>query len=283
MKKAILTLMVVIITISLFGTNIDGKLLSLSKDNAKGFLKPLSSLYYYNLNAGNYNTAKVLGSLKVGALCNLSYAVVPNSAKKFQAKIFDDERISTATILGKTGHEGLPGGADLAVIPMVIPQINLGLPLGNELMLRYFPEVEIVKDFGKVSFFGIGLKHSISQYLPGILPIDLAVQGVYQDLKIGDSFEMTTLSFNSEISKKLLMFTFYGGFNYGNSSTNLKYKYNYAGNNEFNPIKLDFSYDTDSQITATGGVRWSFLLLKLYADYTIGEYSVINTGFGLSF
>jgi hypothetical protein len=282
MKKAILTLIVVTLTISLFATNIDGKLLSLTKDNATGFLKPLSSLYYYNLNAGNYNTAKVLSPLKFGALCNVSYTIVPDNLKKFNAKTFEGTRISTSTILGKTGNNGFPGGANLSIIPMVIPQVSLGLPFGNELMVRYFPKTETIKEFGKVSFIGFGLKHSISQYLPGLLPIDLAVQGVYQDLKIGDSFEISTLSFNSEISKKLLMFTFYGGVNYGNSSTSLKYTYqpDYDG---IAPMKLDFSYDTDSQLTATGGIRWSFLLLKLYADYTIGEYSVINTGFGLSF
>ncbi len=281
MRKFLFTIMIVIFTISLFATNIDAKLLELGKENATGFLKPLSSLYYYNLNAGNYNTAKVLGSLRFGFLCNLSYVPVPNSLKKYKVKTLTDSDFSSATILGKTGNEGFPGGANLSVVPLVVPQINFGLPFGNEVMLRYFPETEIVKDFGKVSFFGIGLKHSVSQYLPGLIPIDLAVQGVYQDLKIGNSFEMTTLNFNAEISKKLLMFTFYGGLNYGNSSTNLTY--NYLETQSSNPLKMDFSYDTDSQFTATGGVRWSFLLLKLYADYTIGEYSVINTGFGLSF
>jgi len=57
----------------------------------------------------------------------------------------------------------LPNGANLPAVPLVVPQFQLGLPAGNELMVRGFPKYEISKDVGEVGFWGIGLKHSISQ------------------------------------------------------------------------------------------------------------------------
>jgi len=79
----------------------------------------------------------------------------------------------------------MPNGGNLTAIPMLIPQVLVGLPAGNELMLRIFPKVKISEDIGDLSFWGIGVKHSISQYIP-LVPIDLAVQAVYQQMKAGD-------------------------------------------------------------------------------------------------
>lgn len=182
----------------------------------------------------------------------------------------------------------LPNGANLPAVPLIVPQFHLGLPAGNELMIRGFPKYEISKDIGDVGFWGIGLKHSVSQYIP-LVPIDIAVQGVYQTLYVGDIIELNNLSFNAEISKKLLMWTLYGGLGFEQTKLKAEYEteimvYNQDSNAFVSePLDIDFEIDGDNNFRTTFGIRYSLLLLKLYADYTISKYNVFNAGIGISF
>ena len=65
----------------------------------------------------------------------------------------------------------LPGGFN--VVPLVLPQFDLGLPFGLEVMARYVPKMA-AGDFGKVSLNGFGLRYDIDQWLP-LFPINIAV------------------------------------------------------------------------------------------------------------
>ena len=182
----------------------------------------------------------------------------------------------------------LPNGGNLPAVPLMVPQFHLGLPAGNELMIRGFPKYEISKDIGDVGFWGIGLKHSVSKYIP-LVPIDIAVQGVYQTLYVGDIIELNNLAFNAEISKKLLMWTLYGGLGYEQTKLKAEYKTEIMVYDETStsfvsqPLDIDFEIDGDNNFRTTFGIRYSLLLLKLYADYTISKYNVFNAGIGISF
>ena len=181
----------------------------------------------------------------------------------------------------------LPNGANLPAVPLMVPQFNVGLPAGNELMIRGFPKYELSKDVGDVGFWGVGLKHSISQYIP-LVPIDIAVQGVYQSLYVGDIIELSNLAFNAEISKKLLMWTLYGGLGYEQTKLKAEYEteimvYDGVDSFESQPLDIDFEIDGDNNFRTTFGIRYSLLLLKLNVDYTISKYNVFNAGIGISF
>jgi hypothetical protein len=170
----------------------------------------------------------------------------------------------------------------------MVPQFHLGLPAGNELMIRGFPKYEISKDVGDVGFWGVGLKHSISQYIP-LVPIDIAVQGVYQSLYVGDIIELSNLAFNAEISKRLLVWTLYGGLGFEQTKLKTEYETEIMVYNEDSnafvsePLDIDFEIEGDNNFRTTFGIRYSLILLKLYADYTISKYSVFNVGIGISF
>jgi hypothetical protein len=60
--------------------------------------------------------------------------------------------------------------------------LELDLPFGTELKVRFIPKINI-KD-GNVSLWGVGLLHSIMQYLPGnkLLPFDVSLFGGYTKL-----------------------------------------------------------------------------------------------------
>jgi len=181
----------------------------------------------------------------------------------------------------------LPNGANLPAVPFLMPQFNLGLPFGNEIMIRGFPKVEINKDVGDFGFWGIGLKHSIDQYIP-LIPIDIAVQASYQNLYVGEILTFSNLNANLEVSKKLLMWTLYTGVGYDKTNVTAEYDYIYQIINEDNEIEsieknIKFDVDGENEMRMTAGFRFSLLLLKLYADYTISKYPVFNAGIGISF
>ena len=182
----------------------------------------------------------------------------------------------------------LPNGANLPAVPLMVPQFHLGLPAGNELMIRGFPKYKISKDIGDIGFWGIGLKHSISQYIP-LVPIDLAVQGVYQSLFLEDILELNNFALNAEISKKLLVWTLYAGMGYEQTKLKAEYETEIKVYDEDSdsfisqPLNIDFEIEGDNNFRTTFGIRYSLLLLKLYADYTISDYNVFNAGIGVSF
>ena len=85
---------------------------------------------------------------------------------------------------------GLTPGLGLGRVPAPYVQLNLGLPKGTELTIRLLPRSDLsglagdisalpeqLRDNGHLTFWGIGIKHSLSQYLPRLLkvvPVDLS-------------------------------------------------------------------------------------------------------------
>ncbi|HCN04518.1 MAG TPA: hypothetical protein DIS79_02775 [Bacteroidetes bacterium] len=84
----------------------------------------------------------------------------------------------------------LPPGADMSTLIAAVPQIELGSFLGTEILIRAIPPVEFDANVGDFSFWGLGLKHSISQYFPERW-FDLAVQGVYQGTSLTNTVGFT--------------------------------------------------------------------------------------------
>ncbi len=90
----------------------------------------------------------------------------------------------------------LPPGANKSVLFAIIPQIEIGAFYGTEILIRYIPPVEIDKDIGKFSFWGLLLKHNISQYFPEKY-FDLAIQGGFQGTTLTNEVGITQAKFES--------------------------------------------------------------------------------------
>ncbi|MBU3740764.1 MAG: hypothetical protein FGM24_00600 [Candidatus Kapabacteria bacterium] len=87
----------------------------------------------------------------------------------------------------------LPPGVDLSTLVAMVPQFEIGSLYGTELLLRFIPAVELDTNVGKFSFWGVGLKHSISQYFPERW-FDMAVQAVYQGTSLTNTIGLTESS-----------------------------------------------------------------------------------------
>lgn len=84
----------------------------------------------------------------------------------------------------------LPPGANMSSITAAVPQLEIGSLYGTELLVRFIPAVRFNDNVGDFSFWGLGLKHSLSQYLPERW-FDLAVQGVYQGTSLTNTIGLT--------------------------------------------------------------------------------------------
>jgi len=179
----------------------------------------------------------------------------------------------------------VPPGLNLEIAPLAMPQFCLGLPFKTEVLLRFMPTYSS-DDFGDIGFLGIGVKHSISQYIP-MCPVDVAAQYVYQSLKVGDLLESTHTAMSLIASKKLSLILFsltpYVGF--GMESSNLKVDYTIegTGNDMLDGTPVSFDIDGDNGFRGKVGVSTRLLLFKIYADYAfIGDYGAYTAGLVLS-
>ncbi len=122
----------------------------------------------------------------------------------------DHMKDSVLSVIGQIPtYFTLPPGGDFNAIFAFVPQLEIGALWGTEMLIRLIPPVDLGKEIGDFAFWGIGLKHSITQYFPEPY-FDLAVQGVYQgtylENKIGVTnsnlqANATILNFNLQASK----------------------------------------------------------------------------------
>ncbi len=84
----------------------------------------------------------------------------------------------------------LPPGANLSRLIAAVPQIEIGSLFGTELLVRFVPPVELDTNVGDFAFYGVGLRHSISQYFPERW-FDCSIQGVYQHTSLTNTIGLT--------------------------------------------------------------------------------------------
>ncbi len=148
----------------------------------------------------------------------------------------------SASIGGFPEKFALYGGSDLSTVYAAIPQIEIGSLFGTELLLRFIPSVNLGESIGDFSFWGIGLKHSISQYFGNNYldseserPFDMAVQAVYQGTNLKNTVgvtkadlnaDATMYNFNVHFSKSFSdIIDIYSGFSYEMIEITSTYKY----------------------------------------------------------
>lgn len=272
-----LTALILFSTLSFSQLNNVDFLKSAPADGAKflqAYIAPWTNAFGAGLNSGWYNTAKPhkLGGFDITTSFNVG--MVPSSAGTFDlSKIGLSSNITatgmTSTVSGpKTNGPAMtvksngvtlasftaPPGTNWRYIPVPVAQIGIGLPFGTELKGRFIPKINI-KD-GDISLWGVGLVHSIMQYLPGdkLLPFDVSLFGGYtkltgniplnlqpgtptnytapisaatsfQDQKI--NMNVTALNVSAIASLNLPVITFYGGLGYCKSSTTMVFEGNF--------------------------------------------------------
>jgi hypothetical protein len=246
------------------------------------YIEPWTNAFGAGLNGGWYNTAKPhkLGGFDITTSFNVG--IVPSSAATFDvtqiglttfkpptgtgpfiASTIAGPNSSGPLMTYKDNVSGVtlasfntPAGTGWKYIPVPALQVGIGLPFGTEIKGRFIPKIDI-KD-GDISLWGIGLLHSLIQYLPGnkLLPFDVSLFGGYTKLEgnvplnlkpdatvlqvytspynTPGAFDGQNLNISVEAlnvsaiaSLNLPVITFYGGLGYTKTKTGLELSGNF--------------------------------------------------------
>ena len=210
--------------------------------------------------------------------------------------------------------DGIKDQLPASVVPAPAIQLSVGLPLGSEVNVRYAPN--LTKDGGFFNLFGVGVKHSISQYFPKPKDEDgkkkkrhfnLAVHAAFQKINagyedpdpnsdMGVHLSVSTYSLQGIASYDYGLVSLYSavGYNKGLTSMNVlgTYTFNYdVQDNNGNHIRTDTATLIDplslnynlSGMKVKAGVKLKLLFFQIFADYTIQEFPVATAGLGFKF
>lgn len=263
----------------------------LDQNQVTGYLQPLADLTGANYNTGWYQTAHIPATG-----FNLDFRIVAmggsvgDDQKEFDLPLpagFTDPTMKSPTIFGnKEGatytdpNTGLgyssPGGVlNTSLFPAAAPQLRIGSLYGTEAIVRLiiFPELG---SFPRSTLFGIGVRHSISQYFPD-LPLDVAAGGIYQTGGIGDIVDISTFALGAQASKDLGVVTLFGGIQYETATMDVAYTTSQSG------TPVDVSIDGARAFCFTAGADFHLGPIRVHADVNLG--SVVNFtgsfGFGI--
>ncbi|NOY37257.1 MAG: hypothetical protein GXO83_06745 [Chlorobi bacterium] len=190
----------------------------------KAYMTPWANAFGADLNGGWYNSAKPhkLGGFDVTFTTNVT--VIPDDAKSIDLSTIGFEKLSIAsgggtiapTVAGSSdagptlqyvenylgtdvtiASFSAPPGTGLGFVPAPMIQASIGLPKGTEITGRYLPTFKIPKTDAQIGLWGVGLKHSIKQWIPGmkLLPVGLSVFGAYTQLNTTLGFSLEPLSY----------------------------------------------------------------------------------------
>ena len=320
MKKHLFFVIIMCITVKSYAqtqpTSISQEDITQGEKFISAYFNPMSRSFGSSLNNGWYNTAKPhsLGGFDLTVTFNT--VIIPDEAKLFNIQeaggsIFVSNSSEAATIFGSSektdmsyvsgapavGGFGvpfeMPGGIiETKYISLPMIQAGIGLIKNTALDFRFMPLVN-VGDAVKANLFGIGVKHDILQWIPGIgdaIPMSLSLQAGYTSLNTELNIEDQDISLNTKAttinlvaSKKIVMITGYAGLGYNASSTNLKADANFdIGGVQFDE-SLDFSLESKNNLRANIGLRFNITLVTIHADYTFAEYPTATLGLGVSF
>lgn len=199
--------------------------------------------------------------------------------------------ISTSALPGS----GLKEAIGYNVMPSAMVQAGIGLFKKTDLIIRFVPQ-QSAEEY-EFSTFGFGIKHDIKQWIPFVnkLPFDVSVLAAWNDVKSKffldpDTNPTQALEFNTKTtmfqllaSKKLAIFTLYGGIGTTSYKTdvNMLGTYNTTSTNTTytDPIKLNYE---GSSMRTNIGLSMKLLFLNIAAEYAKQEFDVFTVRAGFS-
>jgi hypothetical protein len=223
-----------------------------------------------------------------------------------------DEVISTLD--GLPAFFTLPKGSGLNAMQFGVPQLEIGSYFGTEFLIRYIPKINYGQTIGDFGFFGLGIKHSISQYFFDFdqeRTFDLAVQFAYQSSTLENVFGETNasmessadiLNFNIQASKNIEgYFDIYGGISFEQIDISADLTYTLPIEVQQQLFLVDENKETgpgypgdtkpqtttlqveDFNIKGILGIKKDIGPVSVFASYNISKFDIINGGLQYSF
>lgn len=187
--------------------------------------------------------------------------------------------------------EGVSGFLeDLPALPLAAPQLTVGTFFGTAISIRYLPDVEIDKDLGKFKYFGFGIQHNPSRWIPVPMPIDISLGFFTQNMEVGTIFKSTATSFGLYASRTFgpgfLSVTPYAGFMFESSEITVKYDFeleNTPTPGSTTVLPIEFKVEGENKSRFLVGASFKLGIFNINADYNIGKYNSASAGLAFNF
>lgn len=285
----IVTAIVAALVLSASAQNLENQLGAYTGPNAEGYMAPLVTAFGQTLNSGLYQSAYIPST---GFRLTFELPVMAvkfgDDDRSFNATTEDDfsptTTVKAPTVVGSGAAVTVPGasntqfvfpgGFELSSFAILVPQFRVGSIMGTEGVLRIFALDTGDADLGKINLWGIGVRHSISQYFSA-LPLDLAASFYYQSFDLGDDLiSSNAYSFGVQASKRFAILEPYGGLSFDSFAMDLSYDLS-----DGSPINLNF--DTETTFHFTGGLSANFVIGRAFGEFSIADQN--GFAFGLAF
>lgn len=270
-----------------------------SADEVKGYVQPLGDMFGANMNAGLYHSAAMPTDgfhLRIDIIgmvsmvrdehrmydASLPAGFVPNGGSYKTATVFGGRGTTFKDVNSGLEYKGSDGIFSTNIFPLLVPQATIGTFLGTEASIRYISTPPL--SGGKLpnsTLWGVGVRHSLSRYFGNKPPIDASLGAFFSSFTVGELLDFRGMALNLQVSKTLLLFTFYGGFAYENSSMMLHYTYKAGQLNA--PQTVDLQLDGGNNFRYTAGLELDLQAIRVYADANFGYVQHFSGGIGFGF
>jgi Family of unknown function (DUF6588) len=268
-------------------------------DNAVGYLQPLANAFGASLNSSFGYSAYIPAetSFHISFEAPVMGVIFKDEDKTFMASTEAGFQPPTSQVVPTVVGDGsaiivpgsggaqfaFPGGLNLNSFGLVVPQLRLSSLAGTEAVLRWVAYESGDADIGKINLFGIGGRHSISQYMGDEPMLDLTVGILYQTFNVGenpsggDFVSTNALTIQAQASKRapvgFMTFEPYAAIAYEKLDVDVAYD---DANGE--PVAVSLEGDNDIRFTIGAGLN--FTAGQLWADYNFA--STANFSFGIA-
>jgi hypothetical protein len=313
MKKLFFIILSALIGLSSFGQtqNILANDIAQGEKLIEAYFTPMAGSFGAGLNSGWYNTAKPHSLGGFDLTFTLNTVIIPNSVKTFNiadaggttftsteneaSTIFGSSDATTMTYNNNSTGLGvdfeMPGGLKTPAVPLPMIQAGIGLIKNTAIDIRYMPMLNVGNNIN-VNLFGVGVKHDLLQWIPGIgdaIPMSLSLQGGYTSLNtelkiLGQEVSLKTkaTTINLVASKKLLMVTGYVGLGYNSATTTFTTDANFDLDGIQFDEKVEVAFESNNNLRTNIGLRLNMTVVTIQADYTFAEYPTATLGLGVS-
>jgi len=255
--------------------------------NAEGYMMPLRDALASGLSDGLFTSGHIPQAkpyVRVGLRAMIiNYGSDDETFSAVPESYFDgpSDPVTASTLVGPgesvvvDGNNGsqfvFPGGLEISRTALAVPQITVGGLKGTEATLRVI-SLELGDDeLGDFSLFGIGARHSISQYFDA-LPVDLAGGLFFQSLSLGEDFlDFSMVSFGVQASTRFPIVAPYAGL--GLDSSSMEVVYDDIDGNE---VTLEFDRANNFHLTLGAAVRLT--LVHLSAEINVSDQTSFALG-----
>ena len=260
-----------------------------NSNDVKGYIQPMGDLFGANMNGGLFHSAEIA---KTGFHFSFELvgmaAMVGDAQKTYTLNTpagFNPSSFKTATMFGGPAdsvtdpvkHVTLRGIADgfvnTSVFPLAAPQITIGDVFGTRAIIRYIA-VPSMQGFPGLSLWGIGVQHSVNQWVP-VIPLDVAGHIYYSKFSLGDLVNFNGLAIGVDASKSFSVLRLYGGLQWEKASMELKYTPTDA-----TVPPVDLTLDGANSFRATLGLCLHLGFFSVFADANFGSITNYTGGIG---